>query len=89
MCATAKVNESNRANAYDSCCKIPIPYSKDVNFRSFLLLVLRRIVFLPHGLTAHLDAMSVVNETVEDAVSDGGIADLLVPARDRQLGNKG
>src|SRR5271170_3322312 len=32
--------------------------------------------------------MSVVNETVEDAVSDGGIADLLVPARDRQLGSE-
>src|SRR5450755_141010 len=32
--------------------------------------------------------MSVVNETVEDAVSDGGIADLLVPARDWQLGSE-
>src|ERR1039457_2139608 len=32
--------------------------------------------------------MSVVNETVEDAVSDGGIADLLAPARDRQLGSE-
>ncbi len=68
--------------------EIAIPYSKDVNFRSFLLLVLRRIAFLPHGLTAHLDAMSVVNETVEAAVSDSGIADLLVPARDRQLGSE-
>ena len=64
------------------------PYSKDVNFRSFLLLVLRRIAFLPHGLAAHLDAMSVVNETVEDAIGDGTIANLLVPARDRQLGSK-
>src|SRR5579863_3305129 len=71
-----------------SCCEIAIPYSKDVNFRSFLLLVLRRIAFLPHGLTTHLDAMSVVNETVEDAVSDGGIADLFAPARDRQLGSE-
>jgi hypothetical protein len=40
-----------------------------------------RIAFLAHGLAAHLDAMSVVNQTVEDAVGDGGIADLLVPAR--------
>ena len=32
--------------------------------------------------------MSVVHQTVEDAVGDGGIADLLVPARDRQLGSK-
>ena len=29
--------------------------------------------------------MGVVDQTVEDAVGDGGIADLLVPARDRQL----
>src|ERR1019366_1445561 len=41
-----------------------------------------------HGLAAHLDAMSVVYKTVEDAVSDGGIIELLVPARDRQLGSK-
>src|ERR1019366_7147971 len=55
---------------------------------SFLLLVLRWIAFLSHGLTAHLDAMSVVHQTVEYAVSDGGIADLLVPARDWQLGSE-
>ena len=36
---------------------------KDFDFGSFLLLVLWRIAFLPHGLTAHLDAMSVVSET--------------------------
>src|ERR1035437_1333930 len=72
----------------DTWCEIAIPYSKDVNFRSFLLLVLRRIAFLAHGLSAHLDAMSVVNETVEDAVGDGGIANLLVPARDWQLGSE-
>ena len=64
--------------AADCLPEIPILYSKDVSFRSFLLLVLRRIAFLPHGLTTHLDAMSIVNQTVEDAVSDGGIADLLV-----------
>jgi hypothetical protein len=29
-----------------------------------------------------------VNQTVQDAIGDGGIADLLVPARDRQLGGK-
>ncbi len=61
---------------------------KDVNFRSFLLLVLPRIAFLAHGLAAPFDAMSVVNQAVEDAVSDGGIADLFVPARDRQLGSE-
>lgn len=36
--------------------------------------------------TAHLDAMSVVHQAVEDAVGDSGISDLLVPARDWQLG---
>jgi len=29
-----------------------------------------------------------VHQAVEDAVGDGGIADLLVPARDRQLGSE-
>jgi hypothetical protein len=47
---------------------------KDADFGLFLLLVLRRIAFLAHGLAAHFDAMSVVNQTVEDAVSGGGIA---------------
>ena len=44
--------------------------------------------FLRTALSAHLDAVGVVNQTVEDAVGDGGIADLLVPARDRQLGSE-
>ena len=61
---------------------------KDADFGLFLLLVLRRIAFLARGLAAQFDAMSVVNQTVEDAVSDGGIANLLVPARDRQLGSE-
>jgi len=38
-----------------------------------------------HGLAAQLDAMSVVHEPVEDAVSDGGVADLLVPLGDGNL----
>ena len=38
-----------------------------------------------HGLAAQLDAMSIVYEPVEDAVSDGGVADLLVPLSDRNL----
>ena len=32
--------------------------------------------------------MGIVDQTVQDAVRDGGIPDLLVPARDRQLGSK-
>jgi len=35
---------------------------KDFDFGSFLLLVLRQIAFLAHGLAAHFDAMSVVND---------------------------
>src|ERR1019366_2479266 len=64
----------------------PINYPlalKDDNFGSFLLLVLRRIAFLAHGLAAHFDAVGVVNQTVQDAIGDGGIAGLRVPARAR------
>ena len=32
--------------------------------------------------------MCVVHQTVEDAIGDGGIADLLVPARNGQLGSE-
>ena len=32
--------------------------------------------------------MGVVQQAVEDSVGDGGIAYLLAPARDRQLGRK-
>ena len=32
--------------------------------------------------------MGVVDQTVEDAVGDGGVYDLLVPARDGQLGSE-
>jgi hypothetical protein len=34
----------------------------------------------PHRITAHLDAMGIVNQPVEDAIRQSGIADLLVPA---------
>ena len=36
---------------------------------------------LAHGVAAHLDAVGIVNQPVEDTVSGGGIADLFVPAR--------
>jgi hypothetical protein len=58
---------------------------------SFLLLIAlvsRGIAFLAHGLAAHLDAMGIVNKAVEDVVGNGGIADLLVPTRNRQLGSE-
>ena len=40
---------------------------------------------LAHGLTAQLDAMSVVHQPVKDAVGDRGVADLLVPLGDGNL----
>ncbi len=39
-----------------------------------------------HAFTAKLDAMSVVNETIEDGVGIGWIADYFVPSVDRKLG---
>ncbi len=38
-----------------------------------------------HGLPAHLDAMCVVHQAVEDSIGQGGISDLFVPASDGQL----
>src|SRR5579864_1761130 len=63
-------------------------YLTETGFGSFLLLVRWRIPFLAHRLSPHLDAMGVVHQAVQDAIGDSGIADLLVPARDRQLGSK-
>src|SRR5258708_36737093 len=40
---------------------------------------------LAHGVATHLDAMSVMNEAVEDSVGGSGIADLFVPAGGGQL----
>src|SRR5690242_7007824 len=48
-------------------------------------LCIRLSPVLTHRIAAHLNAVGVVNETVEDAVGGGRIADLLVPACDRQL----
>ncbi len=58
-------------------------------YNLFLLVIAllpEEIAFLAHGLSPHLDAMGIVHQSIEHAVGDGGIADLLVPARDRQLG---
>ena len=40
----------------------------------------RFAAILSHRIAAHLDAVRVVNQPVEDAVGGGGIADLFVPA---------
>src|SRR5437899_11050481 len=39
-----------------------------------------RPAMFAHPFTAHLDAMGVMNQAVEDTVGQCGIADLLVPA---------
>jgi len=44
-----------------------------------------RRTFLPHGVAAHLDAVRVVDQAVEDTVGHRRVADLFVPARDGQL----
>jgi len=42
-------------------------------------LSVRLPVILSHRISAHLDTVGVVNQSVEDTVSGGGIADLLSP----------
>ena len=44
-----------------------------------------RATFLTHRIAAHLDAMGVMDQAVEDAVGGGGIPDLLMPAGYRKL----
>jgi hypothetical protein len=39
---------------------------------------------LSHGITAHLNPVSVVNQPVKNALCQGRITDLFVPTRDRQ-----
>lgn len=41
--------------------------------------------FLAHRVALHLNAVGVVDQAVEDTVSNGGIADLFVPASHGQL----
>lgn len=40
-----------------------------------------------HGIAAHLDAVRVMNESVENTVGSSGIADLFMPASHRKLGS--
>ena len=44
-----------------------------------------RVAF-SHGLSFQMDAVSVVDEAVEDGVAEGWIADDLMPVIDRHLG---
>ena len=44
-----------------------------------------RPALFTHRIAAHLDAMGIVNEAVQDAVGGRGITDLFVPARNRKL----
>lgn len=40
---------------------------------------------LTHRITTHLDAMSIVDQPVEDAIGQRRVADLFMPPRNRQL----
>src|SRR5262250_1643616 len=44
-----------------------------------------RALLLAHGFAAHLDAVCVVHQTIEDAVRQRGISDLFMPTGHRQL----
>jgi hypothetical protein len=46
---------------------------------------LRHTAFLAHRIAAHIDAMGVVNQAVQNAVGGRGVADRFMPARDREL----
>ena len=48
-------------------------------------LVARLPPIPPHGITSHLDAMRILSQPAQDAISQRRIADLFVPARDRYL----
>jgi hypothetical protein len=37
--------------------------------------------FFWHGFSTPFNAMGIVHQTIQDAIGDGGVADLLVPAR--------
>ena len=45
----------------------------------------RSAALLAHRIASHFDAVGVVHQAVQDAVGGGGVADLFVPARDREL----
>ena len=49
---------------------------------------LRLSTILAHRITTHFNAVGIVDQPVEDAIRQRGIADLLVPARDGQLGRE-
>ena len=80
--------------AFEAPCPTPSPteaaealFASKVGLSGYLFLFAFRFPgsCLSHGLAAQLDAMSVVHEPVEDTVSDGGVADLLVPLDDGNL----
>jgi len=48
-------------------------------------LCVRLPAILAHRVAAHRNAVGVVDQPVEDAIGQSGIANLFVPARDREL----
>jgi hypothetical protein len=62
----------------------PLPRRSTVEIRS-ALLALRLVTGLAHRLAEHFNAMSIMHDTVEDAVGERWITDLLMPLVDGQL----
>ena len=56
--------------------------------RSLRFLARLTSAFLAHRFTAEFDSVRVMHQPVEDAVGDGGVANLLVPVRHRHLGSE-
>ena len=49
-----------------------------------------KFLFLSHRTSFQLKAVSVVNQPVQDCISDGRISDMIMPVFDRELaGNEG
>ena len=56
--------------------------------RSLWFLARLTSAFLAHRFTAEFDPVRVMHQPVEDAVGDGGVANLFVPVRHRHLGSE-
>src|SRR6266849_9808744 len=81
--SAAQVDRRKRGKGCGERTARPVPAQYTVTRRALARRL--RTTLLAHGIPAHVDAMSVMNQAIEDAVGGRGIADLLVPARDRKL----
>ena len=63
----------------------PFSPSRHIEARRASARRLRASTLFAHGVSTHFDAMGVVHQPVQDSVSGGGVADLFMPAGNRQL----